>query len=277
MSVYIFDTEQTDRKAGEIIEAAWIRLESEVDLAGESDRIPNGLPIRDVFHHRYQPQKATTFGALSVHHILPSELEGQPPSSSFALPGDITYLVGHSIDYDWQAAGAPKALKRICTHALSQHIWPEADSHSQVGLIYMLLGPTEQTRELVKRAHGADADVMLNRTLLQHILQAKPDIKTWSALWEYSEECRIPIYCPMKRWEGQKLEEMDTSGIEWCLRQHWLDPYFRKGLNLVMEGRCQNYRGAWSDEDEQDEPPTPSVGAPFQPSEATDHTDYIPF
>jgi exodeoxyribonuclease X len=235
--VLIFDTEQTDRKEGEIIEAAWIRLEGEVDLAGASDRIPHGLPIADVFRGRYRPQKMTTFGALSVHHILPSDLEGKPPSSSFALPAEVTYLIGHSIDYDWRAAGAPQSVKRICTHALAQHIWPEDDSHSQVALIYMLLGPTPETRELVKGAHGADADVMLNRTLLTHILQAKMEITTWSALWEYSEECRIPIYCPMKRWEGQKLEEMDDSAIGWCLRQEWLDPYLRKGFERVMAER----------------------------------------
>ncbi len=236
-AVLIFDTELTDRKEGEIIEAAWLRLRPDSDLVGESDRIAPGLVFEELFCQRYKPMKLTTFGALAVHHILPTELEGSPPSSTFALPADTTYLVGHSIDTDWQAAGAPEKVKRICTHALSQHTWPDADGYSQVALIYMLLGATDATRTEVRKAHGAVADVFLNRILLQHILQAKPDITTWSALWEYSEECRIPIYCPLKRWEGEKLEEMDDSSISWCLRQDWLDPYFRKGLRRVMEQR----------------------------------------
>lgn len=236
MSIYIFDTEQTDRKEGEIIEAAWLRLASDAGLIGDSDCIPPDLRVEKLFCQRYKPVKQTTFGALSVHHILPAELEDCPPSSTFVLPADATYLVGHSIDYDWQAAGASATVKRICTHALSQHIWPDADSHSQVALIYMLLGPSESTREQVKGAHGAAADVFLNRILLQRILQVSPDITTWSALWKYSEECRIPVYCPLKRWEGQKLEEMDDGAVNWCLNQ-WLDPYFRKGLEKVMVER----------------------------------------
>lgn len=250
MSIYIFDTEQTDRKEGEIVEAAWLRLAPDADLIGDSDRIPPDLRVEELFCQRYKPIKQTTFGALAVHHILPAELEDCPPSSSFALPPDTTYLVGHSIDYDWQAAGASATVKRICTHALAQHIWPDADGYSQVALIYMLLGPSESTREQVKGAHGATADVFLNRILLQHILQLKPEITTWSALWEYSEECRIPIYCPLKRWEGLKLEEMDDGAVDWCRRQGWIDPYFRKGLDRVMEKRYPRAKAMTVDEDD---------------------------
>jgi exodeoxyribonuclease X len=238
MSIYIFDTETTDRKEGEIIEAAWSRLA----LGAWPDRIPPYLPVEELFVQRYKPAKVVTFGAIAVHHILPSELEEFAPSSSFSLPNDAEYLIGHSIDFDWTAAGSPPNVKRIDTHALAQHVWPDATGYSQVALLYMLLGANESTRELVKGAHGAAADVFLNRTLLQHILDVRPAITTWSALHAYSEECRIPLTCPLKRWDGVLLEDMDSSSIGWCLRQDWLDPYFRIGLERVVEKREAEYR-----------------------------------
>ena len=129
-------------------------------------------------------------------------------------------------------------MKRICTYAMAQHIWPDADGYSQSALIYMLNGANQSiTRRLLKGAHGALVDVENNMALLEHILLAKPDIRLWSALWAFSEECRVPLYCPLKRWDGLKLSEMDDGAVHWCLNQDWLDPYFRKGLERVLAER----------------------------------------
>lgn len=234
MSAYIFDTETTDRKAPlEIIEAAWLRPEPDLSATAPSDAIPEDLACR-FWSSRYLPSKPSTFGAMAVHHILPSELEGLELSSSFTLPKDVNYLIGHSIDFDWEAAGSPSMVKRICTHAISQHLWPEATGYSQTALIYMLLGPTPETREMVRGAHGALADVRMNLILLKAILKELPLVRTWEQLWAVSEECRIPRTCPMKRYEGVLLADLDVGFVYWCLNQDWLDPYFRIGLNRVL-------------------------------------------
>jgi exodeoxyribonuclease X len=242
MSVLAFDTETTDRKEGrEIIEAAWIAIAADVGLMGnEPDRIPAVLQPAEIFCCRYRPTKPINFGALAVHHILPEELTECPPSSSFTLPEGVEYLIGHSCDFDWEAAGSPD-VKRICTLAMSKHLWPQADSHSQSALLYQLLGMTPDTRALLQGAHSALTDARNNLLLLAAILEAKPDIKTWSALHAYSEDCRIPLYCPMKRWEGQLLTEMEDGAISWCLRQDFIDPWYRKGLERVVEQRQREY------------------------------------
>ena len=255
MSVYIFDTEATDRKNGEIIEAAWLAIQPAQDLLGTTpDTIPWPMYFKP-WSQRYKPATPSTYGAMAVHHILPHELEDCPPSSSFALPADTAYLIGHSIDFDWEAAGSPSNVKRICTHAMAQHVWPEATGYSQSALIYMLLGPTDRTREFLKDAHSALADVMLNAKLLAKILDAKPDIRTWSALWAFSEECRIPRTCPMKKYEGVPLEHLDDGFVRWCLNQDWLDKYFRIGLERVMKARypAPAFAGD-SDDDDQGSP-----------------------
>jgi len=236
MTAYLFDVETTDRKAPlQIIEAAWIRMRPGVDVVGGDEDFICLYLDSEFFCERFQPSVLITFGSMAVHHILPKELEGCRPSSQFKLPEDCTYLVGHSIDFDWEAAGSPPQIKRICTHAMAQHVYPEATGYSQSALIYMLLGATESTRALVQGAHGAGRDVHMNAMLLMRILEDMPTrVTRWSDLWEFSEECRIPRTCPMKRYEGVPLQDLDAGFVDWCLAQPWLDPYFRKGLMRVI-------------------------------------------
>ncbi len=237
MKAYIFDVETSAKKNGEIIEAALAELAPGADLLGaDPTLIDRDVRIEKLTVERFKPNSLTT-GSIAVHHILPHELEACAPSWTFALPADATYLVGHSIDFDWEAAGSPSTVKRICTHAMAQHVWPDAGGYSQSALIYMLLGATDATRAMLRGAHAAAEDVQLNAIILRAILEARPSIRTWPELWTFSEDCRIPRTCPMKRYEGVPLDELDDGFIDWCLRQDWLDPYFRVGLNRVLERR----------------------------------------
>lgn len=245
MTVLIFDTELTDRKEGEIIEAAWLEILCDPIITFE---IPKHLDTAYTYTQSFKPTKPITFGAMAVHHILPDELQNCPPSSDFALPDDTDFIIGHSIDFDWTAAGSPAKVKRIDTYAIAQWLWPEATGYSQTALIYMLLGPTHNTRTwLQNQAHSALGDCWMNLHILGEILARKPEIKKWHELWEYSEECRIPRTCPMKRYEGVLLEDLEDGFIGWCLDQSWLDPYFRKGLERVRKSR---YAPSLLDDDE---------------------------
>jgi exodeoxyribonuclease X len=259
--VYFFDTETTDRDNGEIIEAGLIEVEAEFDLAGESDRI-NLRSLREFAPQRFKPSKPTTLGALAVHGILPEELEGFPPSSEFRLPEGCEYIVGHSIDFDWEAAGRPN-VKRIDTHAMAQWVYPDASGYSLVALIYLTQGVSRMTRELVKGAHSAAHDCLLASLLLTDILAKLPEITTWAQLYAFSEECRIPRTCPMKKYEGVLLTDLDDGFMGWCLRQDWLDPYFRKGIEREFDRRY---------------PPAPPM-APALAAAGSDisDTDDIPF
>lgn len=253
MTAYVFDTERTDRNDGEIIEAAWLQLPVCNDLAGATDYIGADLKPTLLFCSFFKPTKPIAFGSMAVHHILPSYLELSPPSAAFALPTDCAYLIGHSIDFDWIAAGSPEHVKRIDTHAIAQWLWPETSGHSQSALLYMLLGATPETREQLRGAHGALADAWNNLALLREILRLKPEITTWSALWEYSEQCRIPMFCPFKNREGVKLVDLDDSYIDWCLSQHWIDPYLRKGLEQIAEERRKADRASVFDDQDFDD------------------------
>lgn len=247
----IFDTETTGLGDGrEIVEAAWLRPALVDDMAGPSDAIPRPLQ-GPVWSQRYRPEGRVEYGAMAVHGILPFELERCPPSSDFELPADIEYLVGHNIDFDWQAIGRPD-VKRICTDAMARWIWTDADSYSQSALLYMLLGPTVETRELLSGAHGALTDVHNNSRLLDAILEARPEFRTWSALYAFSEACRIPRVLPFGKWKGSPLADVvsdDPGYVNWMLRQDWLDPYVREGLELALNPPEPETAEAMADDD----------------------------
>jgi exodeoxyribonuclease X len=238
MTVLILDTEATDKEPGrELIEAAWVSIRPVEDLGGVNpDIIAVPIVLDGEFCQRYKPQQPSKFGALAVHHILPEELEYMPPASSFELPAGVTYLIGHSIDSDWETIGKPD-IKRICTLAMARSLWPKADSHSQSAMLYMLNGATVETRRMLKDAHSAAADVRNNLILLEYILAAKPEIRTWSALWAFSEEARIPTVMFMGRNKGEPISSLDSGEARWYLERDFIDEYQRKALTRELDRR----------------------------------------
>ena len=80
---------------------------------------------------------------------MDEELVDCPPASNFRLPKDLQYLIGHNIDFDWQAVGQPD-VKRICTLALARKVWPEADAFEERAAIREYCGG--QDRAAAERA-----------------------------------------------------------------------------------------------------------------------------
>ncbi|HLR13141.1 MAG TPA: DUF3820 family protein [Burkholderiaceae bacterium] len=214
--VLLFDTETTGAEIPEIIEAAWVQLDN-----------PENLTVLDSFEQRYQPDMPIRLGALATHHIYDEELADCPPSASFRLPDDVAYLIGHNVDYDWQAAGSPD-VRRICTLALARHIYPDLDSHSQSALLYHT--HRVQAREWLKHAHSAMADVRNCRHNLQALLAHCPNVQTWEDLWKLSEIARIPTRMPFGKHRGQPIADVPADYKSWLLRQDDVDPYLVKAL-----------------------------------------------
>ena len=211
----IFDTEATDKNNPIIIEAAWLEVTGFDPLTtGES------------WVQRYNPGKPISLGALATHHIMDEELVDCPPSSSFSLPDDCEYMIGHNVDFDWSAVGSPY-IKRVCTLALSRKLWPDLDSHNQSALLYYL--ERASARELLKNAHSAGADVMICSLILGHICR-QLSVGTVEDLWKESELARIPKVMPFGKHKGQLLTDLPSDYRDWLLNQADIDPYVRKAL-----------------------------------------------
>lgn len=217
MRALIFDTETTSKDNPEVIEAAWIVIE---DLGS--------MAVVEQFCQRYQPEGRISLGAMATHHIMDEDLAGCPPASSFALPGDIDYLIGHNIDYDWKVARCPE-VKRIDTLALAREHYPEADSHTLSAMLYLL--DRSNAREKLRSAHSALTDVLICRDVLAAMLQGPlAHIDSWEGLWQASEEARIPKTMPFGKHRGERIEDVPADYKAWLLRQDNIDPYLRQAL-----------------------------------------------
>ena len=211
----IFDTEATGIKEPVLIEAAWVELESLEPFA-----------VTNPFFQRYNPGKPITLGALATHHIMDEELVNCPPASSFALPSDMGYMIGHNVDFDWEVVGRPE-VKRICTLALARKLWPDLDSHNQSALMYYLERDT--AREQLRNAHSALADVSVCAVILDHICRHEA-ITSIEGLYAASERARIPTTMPFGKHKGVLLTDVPSDYKAWLLSQGDIDPYLRKAL-----------------------------------------------
>ena len=246
MKVYVLDTETTGFKDPVPMSMAYIPL-----TGGPADF---SLGEGELF--MYNPGKDPEFGAVATHHILPSMVADSPPWDQSAVPA-MDFIIGHSVDYDWEVVGKPDC-KRICTFALSSFLWPEVDSHKLGALTYFTRGLNARTRGAVQEAHGALADVYMAADLLlaitQHMKVASPSVyglegdsfgiedMTWEDLWMWSEHARVPRVLTFGKNKGVKIESIDFHDPgyrSYMLRQKTLDHYVRTAFESTPQiGSC---------------------------------------
>ena len=179
----------------------------------------------------FTPSKPLEWGAMATHGILMADLEGKRPASAAKLPSDCTHIIAHNADFDWKALGQPP-VKRICTLALARDAWPKLDSHTLGALMYYVCGPTPETRELLKGAHGAAVDVGLLAMLLPTFID-EFEATSVEHLWQLCEEARIPKIMSFGKYKGRPVHEVDGGWISWYRRQEDPDQYLLKAFKRI--------------------------------------------
>ncbi|MEG1233551.1 MAG: exonuclease domain-containing protein [Acinetobacter sp.] len=230
MQAIILDTE-THTLNGQPIEIAYAPIQvNEGKLT---------LDKTQIFDQFYSVDEPISYAAMAVHHILESELVGQPHYTTFQLPENTTYIIGHNIDYDIRAIAKcgidTSNIKAICTLALARLVWPEAEAHNISALIYMISKGSEKAREMIKKAHRADMDIILTANILMHQIHHLK-IQNIEALYAASEDARIPRTINFGKHRGSAIADLPADYMQWLLRQEDLDPYLRKAIqntNLV--------------------------------------------
>lgn len=228
MTAIILDTE-THTLNGLPIEIAYAPIEVQ---AGKLS-----LDKSQLFDQLYQVNQPISYAAMAVHHILESDLVDQPLYTSFELPADTTYIIGHNVDYDMAAIARcgvqTQDIKAICTLALARKVWPQADAHNISALIYLISKGSDKARELLKGAHRADADIILTANILMHIVHHL-NIHNIDDLYLASEQARIPTKINFGKHKGSLIQDLPHDYINWLLRQDDLDPYLKKALEKTL-------------------------------------------
>lgn len=222
MSAIILDTETHDMN-GYPIEIAHVPVSfEEGTLFVEKEY---------AFDEYFSCPEPISYGAMAVHHILESDIEGKPSYETFRLPEGVEYIIGHNVDYDIQAIKlADKSInaKAICTLALSRMVWPD-DAHNLSALIYKLANGSLKARESIRNAHNAKQDVLLTAVLLKQICK-ELGVKDLKSLFLFSEQARIPTHLTFGKHKGTAIKDIPADYVVWLLKQDDLDPYLRKAL-----------------------------------------------
>lgn len=191
------------------------------------------LDKSQLFDQLYSVDEPISFAAMAVHHILESDLENKPHYTTFKLPEDTLYIIGHNIDYDIRAlekCGVDSTrIKAICTLALARLVWPDAEAHNISALIYMISKGSEKAREMIRKAHRADMDIILTANILMHIVHHLK-INSIEELYAASEDARIPRSINFGKHRGTAIADLPADYVQWLMRQEDLDPYLRKAL-----------------------------------------------
>ena len=225
MHAIILDTE-THTLNGQPIEIAYAPI--------EVNQGQLSLDKSQIFDQLYTVDEPISYAAMAVHHILEEDLVGQPHYSSFQLPKDTVYMIGHNIDYDLRAiekCGVDTShIKAICTLALARRAWPDAEAHNISALIYMISKGSAKAREMIKKAHRADMDIILTANILNQIIH-QLNIQSLEELYTISEDARIPRSLNFGKHKGTLIADLPKDYVQWLLRQTDLDPYLRKALD----------------------------------------------
>lgn len=216
MKALFIDTEVSSLETKECVQLAW-RLED------GTEHVETGVSL-------FQPSGNWEYGAIATHHILPCDVEDCPPATEAvgSLP-DSDYVIGHNVDFDCEVLGGLPGRKRICTLAMARVKWPELSSHKLTALAYMVMGPSPETRDIIKGAHDASTDVRLCREILREIVPAFAG--DWESVYQKSESDRIPKTMPFGKHAGAWLKDLPSDYVRWLLKLDDLDPYLRKALS----------------------------------------------
>lgn len=192
-----------------------------------------------LFDQLFSVGESICYSAMAVHHVIESDLVGMPPCDTFAMPY-VEYVIGHNIKYDLDALARTGAdvskVKPICTLALAKSLWPDAPAHTISTLSYFLSNDHARTRELLKNAHNAKADILLTARILQHIVK-KLGAQSMEELHQHSEKAKIPTFISFGKYKGTALENLPADYVTWLLRQDNLDPYLKDALLNRKEGK----------------------------------------
>lgn len=231
---YILDTETTDRDDPQPIEVAYLCLAD-----------------GSTWCQRYRPTKPIQFGAMAIHNIIDEDLVGCAPVGSYKLPVDCSYLIGHNIEFDWKAIGSPPNIKLIDTLRLSRVVWEDGDSHTQLACLYRI--DRYLAQQLAGGAHGALADVNMNRLLFKHLCQVI-GTEDLEVLFELSEKAKIPATITFGKHSGAKFSDIPADYKQWYARQVDPDPNIlaamrgaealtlEKAMIIAQQGVCSEIK-----------------------------------
>lgn len=197
-----------------LIEYGWVSLTS--DEAGYEFGAYRGSELFGMQGQTMSPDNR------AVHHINPAELAGRPAfvMSDWAHHHEADFAVAHNAEFEsqWLDLGVPW----ICTYKTALRLWPDAPSHSNQALKYLLDIPDSIHHH---PPHRALPDAIVTSEVLACILDETvrrmpdaTDAERLTHLVRVSSEPRLLPRCPVGKHKGSAWSAVPGDYLQWMLR-----------------------------------------------------------
>ncbi|MDA7818445.1 exonuclease domain-containing protein [Sulfurimonas sp.] len=241
----------------------YIILDTETTGTGDTDRVIQlgyivlGEKEVEVQNEFFSSDIPISFGAMEVHGITPSMIEGKPTctdSSSYKrlqeLNIDSNYMIIHNAPFDLgmlEKEGFNTQMKVIDTLRVAKHILPDEDAHRLQYFRYKMELYKEEQAEadalgIVVKAHDAIGDVLVLKLLLSRLKdEVASQFPGENPVEKMVDLTNTPIMVKSFRFgkhKGKTLEEVaseDAGYLRWMLSSmENLDEDMRYSITTVL-------------------------------------------
>ena len=236
----VIDTETAGMDGPEVhdlIELGWTdvvfdtatRLATISDPKAELFDAPRGIPTDAQAVHHIVPADVAGLAAFNAAHgraILMSEAMGLKPM----------FIVAHNAEFDrrWLTEEMTAGALWICTFKAAARLIPQAKSHGNQALRYMLNLPVDRVK--ADPPHRAAADSYVTAHLLQHLIGLADSI---AQLELFTRMPRFYAKCPMGKHKGAAWADVPASYLDWMLKQGEMERDLRCAAQDEIDHRRQ--------------------------------------
>jgi len=156
---------------------------------------------------------------IAVHHLLPSRLAEWPVCTDADLRQVATsespaFLVAAFCQFErkWITDDMIGTARWICTVKAAARLYPDANSHSNQAVRYLL--GLDLADDLAMPPHRAGPDSFVTAHILAHMLKTETvrDLVAWTAL-----PVHMPV-CPIGKHKNAPWADVPADFLQWMLR-----------------------------------------------------------
>jgi exodeoxyribonuclease X len=133
----------------------------------------------------------------------------------------ISILAAHNADFDRKMMGEDfEDYEWICTYKVALHLYPDAASHKNEALCYMLnIGKCGREARNIGQAHSALFDATQTAALLEHFL-TKASVEQ---MIQWTKDVKNITRLPFGKHKGKLWAEVDPGYLVWMVKQADMD------------------------------------------------------
>lgn len=167
----------------------------------------------------------------AVHHILDADVPKHKwwPETMRVMIREITqayslspsYIVAHNADFErqWISEDDFAGAKWVCTYKAARRIWPEADTHSNFGILYTHMPACFERERLGGNAHRAGPDTYATACNLAVLLEHA----TMEEMASWADKPILLHRIEFGKHKGTKFAELPADYLDWLKGQKDMD------------------------------------------------------